>query len=765
MEPTQTNDRQGHRVRDEVGRCVVALVAVLVGYVALTLAYLVSIPPWEAPDEPAHFLRIRNLACGLDLGQAKGWTCADPRPEEDLGTWYVQPVDSADPSTAICRNVLPPMRKPWDRRHLFSSYMSGRPPLGHLTFVPWFVSREAIYPPALLNPDYPRVRSPVFLHGLDRDPSLSASVTNLRLLRIPGVLWGLITVCSTWVCGRLLVPEKPGVALTAAALVAFLPQFTFLSAYLSSDGFAVAASALLTTWVLYGLLRRGVPFWVWLAGAIMLLALAVGARLNAAGLAAMVGVGAVLAPRRRHLGAAAGLLAAIMGAGFIALPAVWEIYFDQADASLGWGGAMALMTALDLLGRSFVGVFGWMRIELPAVFYWTAAGSTVLFAGLAMAWIRRPGVETEKRREAAATLSAGIALVAGSALLHALSIGQAQGRYLFPALPALASLAGAGLCGRQSARRGLFLASALALVLAGANVGALLGVVRPAYGAAEGDRLSRIDADSGPLILQHGLRRPSPSPSGAYPFDSKGQILLVAPPGPPRTLRLRAALFDVRRIDLLRRAVTSEPLPDPADLPGIEAVETEGFESAEAVRPVWITHGENPRRGLFAHPTTRITLTPFTVPAGALLRVTFGYLQRPRDDFGDGVEFRVLVRSSGYPDEVLVERYLDPGNEAGHRRLVTEAIDLKRLADQRVRLVLETLPGAEGNHDRDWVAWVSAIVTTPHHRVPVVLCTDRGTRIPDPRAFEVEMRGSGILTFQLPPTLVERYESYRLVLE
>ncbi len=72
-----------------------------------------------------------------------------------------------------------------------------------------------------------------------------------HLVRLISVVFGAITVWTTYQISQLVFPGNRALALTAAALVGFLPEFTFISAAINNDNLIIALSAL----VLYAFLR------------------------------------------------------------------------------------------------------------------------------------------------------------------------------------------------------------------------------------------------------------------------------------------------------------------------------------------------------------------------------------------------------------------------------------------------------------------------------------------------------------------------------
>jgi Dolichyl-phosphate-mannose-protein mannosyltransferase len=187
-----------------------ALVAVMIVFVALASLVAVKTPAWEGMDEPSHVQNIETLAGGH---------------------WYRIPHD--------------------DRLATIQARKSGgflgielhQPPLYYLLLAGF--QRLAGQPARVVK--LPPSSFP-FLTGGFYAHHPSAQNRFLRLLRLPNVLLGLLTVLLTFLTARL-VSTDPWTPVVAAAFVAFLPRFVFLSAFVTNDnlvnvlGAALAYSA------------------------------------------------------------------------------------------------------------------------------------------------------------------------------------------------------------------------------------------------------------------------------------------------------------------------------------------------------------------------------------------------------------------------------------------------------------------------------------------------------------------------------------------
>jgi hypothetical protein len=527
--------------------------AIVLVHALLVLAWIHVVPPWEGPDEPAHLLRVRALACrmGWSLPGACG---AGSAPGE-------APVLQVAVGADACATLPPPPTHDlgdWSRAHLLSDYQSHQPPFGHLAYVPLFMAVGPHRPPLFVDTRYSPTDAGIFLHDQDRSPLLRGTVRRLRLLRMTGLLFSMLTVLAAWRCGNYLAPQRPGVGVLAAAATAFLPQFTFTAAYVNNDIVAAAAGGALTVWVMSVLATDERPAPGWAMVCLALLLLAVGARLNALGLVPFVALSlAILAVRYRARWMLV-MLAAGLGFCVAALVLVARSPAPWAETLRGrWmeSPRLELPAALTSIGRSFVGEFGWMDVPLHGGAYLvaaTAAAALLLLVMVQLSSRRRPG------RQAAVLLAlAGLSMfvaVVGDALLS----GQAQGRYLFPALASLAALAGLGGCGLLGARTGLRVAGLAGILLVAGNLYALIGRVAPAYLPAASGMLSATETADGAVLVQHGL---STSPDGGFAPDALGRVIVAAPEASGVELTQLLVQADETRQATLCRGQRAVPAP------------------------------------------------------------------------------------------------------------------------------------------------------------------------------------------------------------
>jgi 4-amino-4-deoxy-L-arabinose transferase-like glycosyltransferase len=310
-------------------------------------------------------------------------------------------------------------------------------------------------------------------------------------------LISLGTVLFIWRAG--LAARDAPTGLVAALIAGLLPMFAFRAGHVSNDALLACASAA-TTWGIVRLVRE--PFaWPVAWGTAAAVGVAYLSKISAIALVPPLAFALVAAQPAAAWTTRAVRLSALGLAGAIVLP--WTIrnvvLYGDPFASDAMRTAVAhIITDRSLfssffvtdfprvLAKSFVGMFGWAALLLPGWLYrlyWLffAAGGL----GVAIGLVRR----TLDWRLVAVLALAGLAALAVVVRIN-LQFTQLQGRYLLPGLPAFAVLMALGLrslvpdAAFGAPRRLLRTATSplvLGLLLAAGNLGALLGVVWPAY--------------------------------------------------------------------------------------------------------------------------------------------------------------------------------------------------------------------------------------------------------------------------------------------
>jgi 4-amino-4-deoxy-L-arabinose transferase-like glycosyltransferase len=403
--------------------------------------YAAILPPWQAPDETAHYEYLRALAQSGELFPSQ--------------LTLSREVDRQVGESA--------------RRFRFWEYRRLPTPAE----TPQVVQEEIFLTRGLWSLYY-RLSLPIY-----RAVSAWPVESQLYVLRLYSVTLQCVTVWLTYQLGRLIFPRPAGAAValipTAAAfVVAVFPQYTFISASYNDDNLVpplVAAT-------LYSLVRglRQAGAWRWLALATITTVFAILTKRTALSLVLLWGlcllVYAALWLRsasvaRRALGAVVLLLALVASLGLPYLfartpelralvearlslsPDVWTTLAGYARepvrlAAIDWRGPLVF------LSMSFWGWFGWLKVPLGTHLMEILRRVTVvLVAGCGIGYVRA-GLAARAARRLDLSLGSLLLLGMGMSLSFLTLVAQfligppiysLVGRYLFPFISAFGILA------------------------------------------------------------------------------------------------------------------------------------------------------------------------------------------------------------------------------------------------------------------------------------------------------------------------------------
>ena len=268
------------------------------------------------------------------------------------------------------------------------------------------------------------------------------------------------SVVAVWHAGRelaLLTGQQPGrLALLAAGLVAFNPQFLFISAAVNNDNL-VTLLASLTIWQMLAMLRTGLQTRRSL-GLALLLALVSISKISGLLLVIPVALAALYVARRSGNYRGLRQLAAMMTVCWLLLAAPW-----YARNLMLYGELTGAQTTVDIIGSrpppslaqmlgeefnglraSYQGLFGWFNIFSPAPYY--VAMDLVLLVG-SFGLLLRLGHMLKQRHSPAPIL---LLMLCAALFVTALAIytrhtAATQGRLIFPASAASSALLALGL--------------------------------------------------------------------------------------------------------------------------------------------------------------------------------------------------------------------------------------------------------------------------------------------------------------------------------
>lgn len=436
------------------------------------MLYLRATPPLEASDELWHFGLVDHIAT---TGQLPVQVAGVETPWEQEGS---QPP--------LYYLIAAELIKPLDR----SDFDAARQPNPHaIAGIPGAVGNKNL----VLHPTPPKTALAVYL------------------LRLFGLGCGMVTLRAVYLSARLLAPERPLVALLAAALTAFNPMFLFISASVNNDNLVIALGSL-AIWQTLALLRYGFTTRR-SADLALLIALAALTKLSGLALIPVVALAALwTAYQRRDWrgliklgGLVAGLWALLAGWWYVRNLTLYGELFGTATMAAVAGvrqDAFTLRTLLDeFQGFRFTywGVFGAVNIMTYRPFYDILDGVTLLaVAGLLMRLAR-----SRDRDERVRILLLGLLVATGavSVIAWTSQTYASQGRLLFPYLAAISPLLALGLCAwiPANADRVVYVA---ALALAGCAATIPFASIAPAY--APPSPLSALPADAQPVFARFG---------------------------------------------------------------------------------------------------------------------------------------------------------------------------------------------------------------------------------------------------------------------
>jgi 4-amino-4-deoxy-L-arabinose transferase-like glycosyltransferase len=407
---------------------------------------------------------------------------------------------------------------------------ANQPPLYYLLMSP-FASPSAT-PPFAVRLD--ATRKPV----LDFPPRHYLNTTAdfkqywpIRISRLVTCIMSLLTVYFAYLSGAVAAGNA-STGLLTGGLAAFLPQFTFRGMNVSNDALVTMTSAA-AIYVIVCLIKRGFGWSLGLIAAVSI-GLAFLSKVNAVILVVPLAL-AILSQEGRWLDRLRGLW--VIGAAIV-IAAPWlvhnRILYGDILASKAMLTVLPEATAIkpisspyfhtvfpSLLSRSFVGVFGWMNVFMSERLYQCYAAIGILGA-MGYLW-------SLARRRADLRLTAVLLTVPIVSLLSTiqlnLSFSQPQGRYLFPALTAIALLTAIGLEALPRWNRACTIV--MVVILGLVNVGVLFGTVVPAYWSFPEDyTLERIDVSVPPAYMRAPLGPLAPDASYAQSFVAHHRNLI-----------------------------------------------------------------------------------------------------------------------------------------------------------------------------------------------------------------------------------------------
>jgi len=398
---------------------IVGIICAVVAFLVVGTLYAVYTPPWQSPDEPAHYNYVAQVA-------AEG--CCPIIASGDYDFDYLEELKANQfPDDADITPI---------------EYEDHQPPLYYL------------------------LGAPVY----------SASNGSLIAQRIWSVAFGAGAVAASYIAILILFPGRPTFALAGAVVVAFIPQNVAIMASVNNDSLAGLALTLVIIAVLRyiglpadDLTRPHVAVLGILVGLVFLTKLTV--YLPAV---ATVASGIYLRMRLEEKSFDwfiqqalwAGLTALLIGIiwwarnifiygspdlfGLNAHDAVVSGQPTTAQLIAEQGAGLYFSSFFRTLFNSFWGQFGWMGVPMPARIYLLISIFLVI-AGVGLVLLITQGRDefSISGNQRAGLWVLGVIAVSTiiNLVIYNLGFSQAQGRYLFPMLIPFAMLIISGLWG------------------------------------------------------------------------------------------------------------------------------------------------------------------------------------------------------------------------------------------------------------------------------------------------------------------------------
>lgn len=391
----------------------------LIIFICLAILYNLSLPLFEAPDEKAHFNVVNWMADFRGL----------PNVDNDL---------------------------------VHIGHEVAQPPLYYflLGLIVSPINRSDIDSTSPYNPNWEKGDG-INLHYhtmSERFPYRSTSLA-VHMARFASTIMALVTIVSTYFLANLIMPK---LAIIAAAIVAFNPQFIFISSAVTNDTLVTAISTLTLAVLVWLVIRPRIEFWPYvLLG--LLWGLATLSKLSGLALGLIIAVGIIIITLRTRswqlfikcaTGAVLGIVL-IAGWWFLRnwllygnLLALKELldanYLMVREEGLGWSETLKYAQGLRqsywaAFGHGFVGP-SWLYQVINVVLL-------ISLVGLAIWLIRKVHDKDDRSR-----LIAVLLLILWTALVTLMLfrwmsqvLFSNQGRLLYPAIGSLAVLIALGL--------------------------------------------------------------------------------------------------------------------------------------------------------------------------------------------------------------------------------------------------------------------------------------------------------------------------------
>lgn len=206
-----------------------ALIFICVSYIVLASIYSVVVPIFEASDELWHYPMVKYLADnGLQL----------------------PPQDPANPGAWRQEGSQPPLY------YMLAAILTAGIDTSDMDYV------RRINPHADIGVVRPDGNANMIVHRIEAEAfPWRGTVLAVHVARFFSIALGLGTVIVTYQLAREIFPDEPALQLSAAALVAFLPMFLFISGSVNNDNLSNLLGNLLTLLIVRLLKMTQRPHW------------------------------------------------------------------------------------------------------------------------------------------------------------------------------------------------------------------------------------------------------------------------------------------------------------------------------------------------------------------------------------------------------------------------------------------------------------------------------------------------------------------------
>jgi hypothetical protein len=378
------------------------LVVIAALYLSAAIAYSLLMPMWEGPDEGAHYVIVLNLVRARIYSNLQySYEAYQPRGYYYLATLPILILDRIKPAL------------------------------------------DDFYMP---DADYQNVFFPVRVYKWTRQ--------NFRFLLGPYVLrWlnillGGIALGLNWLTYRLIVPDKPALRLAALALAALTPQYLHIMSSIGNDAVGTLAGALL----FYLAVRMTFSTSMISAAIAIILAvvLPLTTKLTAlpVGITLLITVAWQLAGQLRDRQRILLIAPLILLASFIGLFLLSPGTLQSTQAQVVWRlftvnpDAMTIPYVTKMLSQviwSYWGKVGWLAVGLPVWSVNILSALGIIGMSINAFSLLKLHVPLAKPSPWMVTWLASLITIA-AVLKNGLNTDLSQGRFLFPAIGALALL-------------------------------------------------------------------------------------------------------------------------------------------------------------------------------------------------------------------------------------------------------------------------------------------------------------------------------------